>query len=164
MKTNQYATVIEGHATKPTIIKNMAVAFFFGGLVCLTGQVLVWTYTDVLNIEKETAVTYMIVTMLLVSSIATGIGIYDKFGQIAKAGSFIPITGFANSLTSAALESKSEGITQGIALNMLKLAGVVIVYAVMSGFVFGLVRYLLIEIGIIQDFNHEVSALVRGIL
>ena len=157
MKTNQYATVIENHTVKPTMIKNMATAFFFGGLVSLIGQVMTWIYINGLNIAEDKAVTYMIVTMILVASLLTGLGIYDKFGQVAKAGSFVPITGFANSLTSAALEGKSEGIIVGISSNMFKLAGAVIVFAVISGFFFGLLRYFLVQLGV-APLDHEVLA------
>jgi stage V sporulation protein AC len=160
LKTNQYSKVIENHMVKPTIMKNMATAFFFGGLVSLVGQVITWININMLDLDEETAVTYMIVTMILAASLLTGLGIYDKFGQVAKAGSFVPITGFSNSLTSAALEGKSEGIFQGIALNLFKLAGSVIVFAVVSGFFFGLLRYFLVEQGIAPGLHHEVVALV----
>lgn len=160
MKTSQYSHVIKNHAVKTPVMKNMATAFFFGGLLCLLGQALTWTYHNVLNLAEEVAVTYMIVTMILASSLLTGLGIYDKFGQLAKAGSFVPITGFANSLTSAALEGKSEGLIQGIAANMFKLAGGVVVCAVISGFIFGLVRYFLVQLGIAPALDHEVAGLI----
>jgi len=160
LKTNQYSNVIKNHTVKPKIIKNMAAAFFFGGLVSLVGQVITWTYVNVLNLAEETAVTYMIVTMIFAASVLTGIGIYDKFGQISKAGGFVPITGFANSLTSAALEGKSEGLVVGISSNIFKLAGAVIVFAVVSGFFFGLLRYFLVELGVAPALDHEIVALV----
>lgn len=159
LKTNQYANVIEHHAVKPNFMKNMATAFLFGGLVCLVGQIIVWIYVNVVGLTDDIAVTYMIVTMILVASLFTGLGIYDKFGQVAKAGSFVPITGFANSLTSAALEGRSEGLIHGIGSNMFKLAGVVIVFAVMSGFAFGLLRYFLVQLGVAPALDHEVVAL-----
>lgn len=98
---------------------------------------------------RETASTLALVTVILIASVATGLGVYDEFGQVAKAGAFVPITGFANSLTSAALESKSEGVVLGIATNLFKLAGAVIVFAVVSAYVFGILRYLLIEFNVL---------------
>jgi len=142
----------------------MVSAFFFGGLVCFFGEVLFWIYVNIFDNTKEIASTYMIVTMILVTSILTGLGIYDKFGQISKAGGFVPITGFANSLTASALEGKSEGIVLGIAANMFKLAGTVIVFAVVSGFVFGLIRYFLLELGIAQALDSTTASLVMGVL
>ena len=82
-------------------------------------------------------------TLILISSILTGIGIYDKIGQFAGAGSAVPVTGFANSMTSAALEHKSEGLVLGVATNMFKLAGNVIVFGVVSAYVVGIIRYVL---------------------
>ena len=160
LKTNQYSHVIESHTVKPKIIKNMISAFIFGGLVSLVGQIFVWIYVNIFDLSDNNAVTYMIVTMILAASILTGLGLYDKFGQVAKAGSFVPITGFANSLTSAALEGKSEGVILGIGSNMFKLAGVVIVFAVVSAFVFGLLRYFLVQLGIAPDLDHDVVALM----
>jgi stage V sporulation protein AC len=78
---------------------------------------------------------------VLLSAILTGLGVYDKIGQFAGAGSAVPVTGFANSLTSAALEHKSEGVVLGIATNMFKLAGNVIVFGVVAAYVVGIVRY-----------------------
>ena len=163
MKTSQYSSVIKNHEVKPSYLKNMASAFFFGGLLCLVGQGLIWLYTDVFDIAEKTASTYMIVTMILIASILTGLGVYDKFGQVAKAGSFVPITGFANSLTASALEGKSEGIVLGIATNLFKLAGAVIVFAVVSGFAFGLLRYFLVELGVAPALDHSTVGLVLGV-
>lgn len=164
MKTSQYSSVIKHHEVKPSYLKNMAASFFFGGLVCLVGQCLLWVYTNVFDIAEDIASTYMIVTMVLIASILTGFGVYDTFGQLAKAGSFIPITGFANSMTASALEGKSEGIVLGIAANMFKLAGAVIVVAIVSGFIFGLLRYFLVELGVAPALDHTVSFVMGVIL
>jgi len=162
LKTNQYANVIETHKVKPKIVKNMADSFFFGGLFGLVGQIIVWINTNVFQLDEGLSVTYMIIVMILAGSLLTGLGIYDKFGQIAKAGALVPISGFANSLTSAALEGKSEGVFLGIASNMFKLAGAVLVFAVMSGFFFGIIRYLLVQIGIAPALDHETVAFIIG--
>lgn len=164
LKTSQYTSVIKKHEVKPSYLKNMFSAFFFGGLICLIGQGFIWVYINLFDATKETAPTYMLVTMILIASILTGLGIYDRFGQVAKAGSFVPITGFANSLTSSALEGKSEGIIQGIATNMFKLSGTVLVFAVVSGFVFGLIRYFLAGLGIAPTLDHSTVSLLMGVL
>jgi len=154
LKTNQYNETIQKHEKAPPYGKNMFQAFFFGGLICLFGQGLIWIYKNWFDMSQENAATFMIVSMILIASILTGLGVYDKFGQVAKAGSFIPITGFANSLTSAALEGKSEGIVLGIATSLFKLAGAVIVFAIVSGFFFGIIRYFLVEAGIAPALDH----------
>ncbi len=146
MKTKKYEEVIKNHEVKPNYLKNALVSFFFGGLICVGGQLLIEMYV---HFVRETASTLALVTVILIASVATGLGVYDEFGQVAKAGAFVPITGFANSLTSAALESKSEGVVLGIATNLFKLAGAVIVFAVVSAYVFGILRYLLIEFNVL---------------
>lgn len=164
MKTNQYDSTIKKHEVKPTYLKNMGHAFFFGGLVCLFGQGLLWIYENVFDLPNKEATTHMIVTVILFAAILTGLGIYDKFGQVAKAGGFIPISGFANSVTSSAMEGRSEGIVLGIASNLFKLAGPVIVVAVMAGFFFGIIRYLLMSLGIVSELEHDVVLLLMGVL
>jgi len=164
MKTSKYSNVIKQHARKPPYVKNVSCAFFFGGLVCLFGQVLHYIYTTVFNVEPKTATTYMIVSMILIASILTGFGVYDKFGQVAKAGGFVPITGFANSLTSCALEGKSEGVILGIASNMFKLAGGVIVMAVVSAFAFGLIRYFLGQLGLVPLLDETTVTMILEVI
>ena len=164
MKTSQYSSIIKNHEVKPSYIKDTASAFFFGGLVCVVGQGFYWLYNTVFNIDDQTASTYMIVTMILIATLLTGLGIYDKFGQLAKAGGFVLITGFANSLTSSALEGKSEGLILGIATNMFKLAGSVIVIAVISAFAFGILRYFLATLGIVPALDEGTVNLVMGVL
>jgi len=128
---------------KRPILKNCIQAFIGGGLICLFAQILLKIFTDVLELEKQYANTLTVTIMVFLGAFLTGLGIYDRIGQIAGAGTIIPITGFANSMTSAALESKSEGLVLGIFTNMFKLAGSVIVVGIISAFVMGCIRYIL---------------------
>ncbi|MBQ1786553.1 MAG: stage V sporulation protein AC [Turicibacter sp.] len=159
MKTKKYEEVIKNHEIKPNYLKNAAVSFLFGGLICVGGQLLIEMYIHWFGFVRDTASTLALVTVILLASILTGLGVYDEFGQIAKAGAFVPITGFANSLTSAALESKSEGIVLGIATNLFKLAGAVIVFAVVSAYVFGIIRYLLVEFNILPQLDQLMNVI-----
>ena len=159
MKTKKYEEVIKNHEVKPNYLKNASVSFLFGGLICVGGQLLIEMYIHWLGFVRDTASTLALVTVILLASILTGLGFYDEFGQIAKAGAFVPITGFANSLTSAALESKSEGIVLGIATNLFKLAGAVIVFAVVSAYVFGIIRYLLVEFNILPQLDQLMNVI-----
>lgn len=159
MKTKKYEEVIKNHEVKPNYLKNAAVSFLFGGLICVGGQLLIEVYIHWFGFVRDTASTLALVTVILLASILTGLGVYDEFGQIAKAGAFVPITGFANSLTSAALESKSEGIVLGIATNLFKLAGAVIVFAVVSAYVFGIIRYLLVEFNILPQLDQLMNVI-----
>ncbi len=165
MKTKKYEQVIKNHEVKPNYFKNAAVSFFFGGLICLGGQLLIEMYIHWFGFVRETASTLALVTVILITAILTGLGVYDEFGQIAKAGAFVPISGFANSLTSAALESRSEGVVLGIATNLFKLAGAVIVFAVVSAYVFGIIRYCLVEFNIFPQLKEfEEMMRVVGLL
>lgn len=127
---------------KRRIFLNCVLAYFIGGVICVIGQVFIFLYEKYLHLESDVASIYSVITMVFLGSLLTGLGIYDKIGQIAGCGTIIPITGFANSMTSSALESKSEGVILGIINNMFKLAGSVIVVGVVSGVVIGAIRYL----------------------
>lgn len=141
-KENKYTKHIKANQIKPKIFTNSLKAFISGGLVAILGQLLVDGYQVIFDMDKENAGALMIVTLILAAALLTGFGVFDKFGQFCGAGTFVPVTGFANSMTSAALEYKSEGITLGIAANMFKLAGSVITLGVVSAYILGAVRYL----------------------
>ncbi|HHX01020.1 MAG TPA: stage V sporulation protein AC [Acholeplasmataceae bacterium] len=129
---------------KRPILKNCIRAFFVGGSICLFAQILMSIFKDGFSLEEDYANTLAVTIMVFLGALLTGLGIYDRIGQFAGAGSIVPITGFANSMTSAALESKSEGMVLGVFTNMFKLAGSVIVVGIISAFIFGTIRYLLV--------------------
>ncbi|MBM7661147.1 stage V sporulation protein AC [Bacillus mesophilus] len=136
-----YLNQIKGFQPRTPYISNCIKAFLVGGLICTIGQVIQNFFIHFFNFTKDTAASPTIATLVLISALLTGFGVYDKIGQFAGAGSAIPVTGFANSMTSAALEHRSEGIVLGIATNMFKLAGSVIVFGVVAAYVIGVVRY-----------------------
>lgn len=123
--------------------KNALIAFVSGGIVGAIGQGLLLLYMNLFSMGEKEAMPIVIVTVILVTALATGFGVYDKLAQICGAGLFIPISGFANSLTSAALEGKSEGLIYGIGTNMFKLAGSVLTYGIAAAFFFGSLRFIL---------------------
>lgn len=133
---------LDKNKIKRPVLKNSIKAFVVGGLIAIIAQGLLDLYMRVFELDKSTSTSMMSITLVFIASILTGIGVYDKIGQLSGAGTIIPITGFSNSMTSAALESKSEGIILGIMTNMFKLAGAVIVAGVVSSFVFGTLIYL----------------------
>lgn len=128
---------------KKNILPNALKAFLVGGVICIIAQAIITLFEKGLNFSKQDSSSLTVGIMVLLATILTGFGIYDRIGQFAGAGSIIPITGFANSMASSALESKSEGIITGILMNMFKLAGSVIVVGVLSAYILGLIRYLL---------------------
>ena len=112
-------------------------------MICLIGETIRMILINKLTLEEKNANTIMLIIIIVVSALLTGIGIYDKIGQNAGAGSIIPISGFANSLTSSAIESKSEGLILGVLTNMFKLAGAIIVAGIVCSFFVSTIVYLL---------------------
>ncbi len=141
-KTN-YKSIIEKNKTKPNMLANVAKAFLVGGSISVFGQLLIFLNMELLNFDKEQAVSLMISTLIFIGCFLTAIGVYDKIGQFAGAGTLIPVTGFANTMTSAAIEYKKEGYVAGIAANMFKLAGSVIVTGVVAAYVLNIIRFVI---------------------
>lgn len=122
-------------------------AFFSGGIVALIGQLFFDLYNKIFEINDSDSISLMLVTIIFITAVLTGLGLFDKISQKTGAGTFIPISGFSNALTSSALESKSEGLIYGIGSNMFKLAGSVITYGIVSAYILGIIRYLVLVIG-----------------
>ncbi|WP_421726801.1 stage V sporulation protein AC [Bacillus velezensis] len=136
-----YKTKVKDYQPKPPYVWNCVKAFLIGGLICLIGQALQDFYIHFFNFNEKTAGNPTAATLILISALLTGFGIYDRLGQFAGAGSAVLVTGFANSMTSAALEHRSEGLVLGVATNMFKLAGNVIVFGVVAAYIVGLIRF-----------------------
>lgn len=141
-----FKIVMDATPVKRPIFKNTIFAFLIGGLIGMVAEALIVIFRDFFNIDEKLSNSLMSMVIVVTTSILTGFGLFDKIGQIAGAGSFIPITGFSNSMTSAALEGKSEGLVLGVMSNMFKLAGAVIVAGVVSAFIGGAVIYFLEQI------------------
>jgi len=132
---------------KTNKIKRLILAFIGGGIIALIGQGVYDLYYFVFNVSDKDSLSLMLVTIIFISALLTGLGVFDKIAQIFGAGTFVPISGFSNALTSSALESKAEGLIYGIGSNMFKLAGSVITYGIVSAYIFGLIRYFIMFIG-----------------
>ncbi|MFC0188397.1 stage V sporulation protein AC [Fictibacillus aquaticus] len=137
----QFAQKIKPLQPKPPLVKNCVKAFLTGGLICIIGQALMEFYMTFFNFTDKTAGNPTVATLILIASLLTGLGVYDKIGQFAGAGSVVPVTGFANAVTSAALEHRSEGLVLGVATNLFKLAGAVIVFGAVAAYILGMLRY-----------------------
>ncbi len=138
-----YLNQIKSFQPKTPYISNCIKAFIVGGGICVIGQGIQNFFISIFGFTEKTAGNPTVATLILLSSILTGIGVYDKLGQFAGAGSAVPVTGFANAMTSAALEHRSEGIVLGFGTNMFKLAGSVIVFGVVAAYIVGVIRYVL---------------------
>lgn len=143
METSKYNQIAESLKPKKTVLKHCIYAFVYGGAIGAIGQFFLELYMNIFEIDQQEATPMMIITIVLIAAILTGLGIYDRLGKKAGAGTFIPITGFANSMTSSALEARSEGLVTGIGANMFKLGGTVITFGIVASFVLGGIRYVI---------------------
>lgn len=141
MDSKKYKELVEKHKPKENKILNLVKAFVIGGLFGILGNFLIEFYSKVLNISSSTASVVMIVTLVFLACLFTALGFFDSFVKFGKMGVIIPITGFAHSMQSAALDSKSEGLVMGIGSNIFKLAGSVILFGVVSSIIAGIIRY-----------------------
>ena len=147
MNKQRFNDVVKQTEDKKDKLGRALIAFFSGGIVALIGQSFFDIYNKIFEINDKDSISLMLVTIIFITALLTGIGVFDKIAQKAGAGSFIPISGFANALTSSALESKSEGLIYGIGSNMFKLAGSVITYGIVSAYILGIIRYFVLLIG-----------------
>ena len=144
MKYNKesYKEVVDNYTPKNKIIKNCFMAFIFGGAICTLGEIIKNIYVSGFNVPSEDAGVMASVTLVGLSALLTGLGVYDDLGKIGGAGTIVPITGFANSVVSPALEFKKEGLVLGTAANIFKLAGPVLVYGYLASFIVGLLSLI----------------------
>ncbi|WP_434797614.1 stage V sporulation protein AC [Terrisporobacter vanillatitrophus] len=140
---NEYKQYVEKVSPKPTYLKNSIMAFLVGGLICCIGQGINDFYIKIINLDKLSAASAASMTLIFLGSFLTGLGVYDLIGKKAGAGSIIPITGFANSIVSPAMEFKKEGYVTGVGANLFKIAGPVLVYGISSSIICGLLYYFI---------------------
>ena len=134
MKKN-YKKYVDEISPKPKYLKNYIWAFIVGGIICVIGQGINDLYMQFAQLDKLTAASATSLTLIFIGSLLTGLGVYDLIGKRAGAGSIIPITGFANSIVSPAMEYKREGYIMGVGANLFKIAGPVLVYGIGSSII-----------------------------
>lgn len=143
MEKYKYKSIVDNNTPKENILLNALVAFFIGGIMGVIGNFLIEFYSYILEIPKSDASIFMIITLIFFGTLFTALGFFDKWVNFARCGLIIPITGFAHSMMSAALEYRKEGLVTGIGANIFKLAGTVILYGVVSAYIFGLIRLVI---------------------
>lgn len=129
------------------VLTNCLKAFGVGGAICAVGQGISEFFLWNFDFTEKTAGNPTVAILILLSVILTSLGLYDNIAQWAGAGTAVPVTGFANSIASAAIEHRSEGLVLGVGGNMFKLAGSVIVFGVVAAFVIALVKTLISVLG-----------------
>ena len=143
MEKIRYQKLVKKYKPKENRLFNTMIAFFVGGILGVIGELLVEFYSGILDISTKEAGTFMIITLIFIASLLTCLGFFDKWVHFAKAGLFVPITGFAHAMMSAALDYRKEGLVTGLGANMFKLTGSVIIFGVVAAYVFGIIRLLL---------------------
>lgn len=143
MNKNKYEKIAANHQAPKHRLKNTFLAFLVGGLIGLIGEGIIELLCYYIHMSRSGAGTIMIVILIFVASLSTALGFFDKLVTKFKCGLLIPITGFAHSMTSAALDYKKEGPIYGLGANIFKLAGSVILYGIIAAWFFGMIRFLL---------------------
>ena len=139
----RYAQLVEHFAPRSEMGVGLFRAFWVGGTICAIGQVIMDLYTNWLQLGMQAASTATSITLVFLSALLTGIGVYDRIGKYAGAGSIVPITGFANSVVSPAMEFRREGLVMGVGAKLFTLAGPVLVYGISGSIIVGLIVFFL---------------------
>jgi len=146
-EAQEYQAFQEKREIKRPLLRNCVKAFLVGGFICFIGQLISNFYIYNFDFTEQTAGNPTTATLIFITMLLTGFGLYDKIGQFSGAGSAVPVTGFGNAVISSAIEHRTEGFILGVGTSMLSLAGPVIVYGVFSAFVVALIKTILIQWG-----------------
>ena len=138
----EYGQMTKKASPNTKCIKNIVLAFIIGGAICTLGQFFLFLYGDICGMEKEGAGMMTSSSLIVLSALLTGLGIYDNIAKYAGAGTLVPITGFANAMVAPALEFKTEGLIMGVGAKMFVIAGPVIVYGIVVSAVYGAIYYI----------------------
>jgi stage V sporulation protein AC len=144
-----YQQLQQKHEIKRPVLKNCMKAFLVGGIICVIGQAISYFYIYFFDFTEQSVGNPTVATMVFLSMLLTGFGIYDRLGQFAGAGSAVPVTGFGNAVISACIEHRTEGFVLGVGGNMFKLAGSVVLFGVFSAFIVALIKTLLLMWGVL---------------
>lgn len=144
MNNKEYDKLVKSVIGKESTFKNVMIAFLSGGCVGILAELLNQFYFKVFDITLSDASFYTFSTFIVIGSVLTGFGIFDKVLSIFKCGLIVPATGFANTMTSSAMDAKSEGFIKGIGASIFKLTGSIILYGVLFGIVFGFIRSVIL--------------------
>ena len=146
MSRKQKKELIKKHSPGSTIFKNSLLAFIFGGAICLIGELILNLYIN-MGADEKSASTLVTVTLILITALLTGLGIFDKIAKHAGAGTLVPVTGFANAVVSEAMDAKNEGYVLGVGAKIFTVAGPVILFGILSGVVYGVIYFLYLTFG-----------------
>lgn len=140
-KNKEFLSLCEKHKPKSKLLLHTLFAFLTGGGICFFGEILAGIF---LRLGMQTENAYLSVTLILIflSSLSTAFGFFDRLAIFSGAGTLVPVTGFANAVTSSAIDTKSEGLIAGVGTKIFTVAGPVILFSSIGGFIYGLIIYL----------------------
>ena len=140
-KSEKYLNLTNKHTPKSDTLSHAIRAFVGGGLLCAVGELLAFLYLYI-GLDKKDAYLCVTLTFILLGSLATALGFFDKISNVIYAGTLVPVTGFSNSITSAAIDTRTEGYVSGVGSKIFVVAGPVILFAGISGTLYGFVYFL----------------------
>lgn len=140
---SQYSEYVNKKSPKSPLLKDVLLAFLIGGSICTLGEAISEAYKNLLKLDEEAVKTALPITMVFLGALFTGLNLYNKLAKYAGAGTLVPITGFANSIVSPAMEFKREGWILGLAAKMFVIAGPVLVYGIDASIILGIIYYFL---------------------
>ena len=138
---SEYSKYVDKKSPNSPLARNIAWAFVVGGIICMIGQFISNFFTD-RGLPKDTVSAITSILLILFAVILTALGLYDDIGKRAGAGSVVPITGFANSIASPAIEFKTEGLIMGLGAKMFTVAGPVLVYGISASIIVGFLYFI----------------------
>lgn len=145
MQPQDYQQLVQQNTPPRPTFRNASWAFLVGGLICVLGQIVL-NIVQMFESSKSGSAAITLAAMILVGAILTGFGVYDEIAEIAGAGAAVPITGFSNTVTAAAMEYRREGYLQGMGSKMLIITGPVIVYGILTSFIVALIKSLILGV------------------
>ena len=143
MDKKTYKRFADAHAPRSPLLKNCRNAFLAGGSICLFGELLRNAYANLLLLPTDDASALTSITLVFLAAILSGVGVFDRIARVAGAGTLVPITGFANSVASPAIDSRAEGYILGVGAKIFTIAGPVTVYGVTASVVYGLIYWIM---------------------
>lgn len=142
LKNKDYDYLVKKATPNSKSAKNITAAFIIGGAICALGQLIIYFFVNMVGVTEETAALAASLSLVTLSILCTGLNVYDNIARVAGAGTLVPITGFANAMSAAALEFKTEGLILGVGAKMFTIAGPVIVYGIGASVVYGIIIYI----------------------
>jgi len=140
-RNEDYKNIVKKHSPKSPVFKNSVFAFLVGGFLCFVGQWIAFLFMY-LGVDEEHSYVLVTVFYIVLASISTALGFFDKIARIGGAGTLVPVTGFSNAVTSSAIDTRSEGYISGVGSKIFTVAGPVILYSTIAGTIYGIIYFI----------------------